>query len=120
MAFRSFRSFSALLALCVLIGTASAVAADPAPRDDTRIVVLSCRMSAPQAEPFTLTLDLGRGEGEDGAGGRYGLTTYRDGFGLWDRDQGRSALVYRLDAQSGRLIRVAPAPQDEGHCDVSR
>jgi hypothetical protein len=104
--------FAAATLLCFATATALA--------DEIDTIRLLCRADnkalAPQ--PLTFSIDTAAKEAtETSSGTRFGVTAYRDGFGLWEPDGGPTALVYRIDRITGRFTRIDKQLRLEGSCE---
>lgn len=108
-----------LLALLPLALTAPALAQDAAAPANAPIRLI-CNANDPGLlpQPLAFSIDLITHQAsETTSGGRYGVTEYRDGLGLWEADSGPGALVYRIDRISGRFARVDKQIRLDGQCE---
>ncbi|NFV78722.1 hypothetical protein [Magnetospirillum aberrantis] len=97
----------------------SLVAATPAAADDGPLR-LSCRADNPALlpAPLAFSIDMAAAKAtETGSGEEYGVTAYRDGFGLWDPAGGPGTVVYRIDRIHGRFMRVDKQIRVDGTCE---
>lgn len=104
---------SALLALLML-------AALPAHAEDSGTLHLSCRADGvgAQSAPLAFTINVATKRAVEAASGaRYGVTTYRDGLGLWDAEAGPGQIAYRIDSTKGRFARFDAAGRVDGTCE---
>lgn len=96
------------------------LAALPALADEAEVLRLVCRADDPAllATPLSFSIDLTAKEAvEAGSGTTYGVTTYRDGLGLWESQTGPGAIVFRIDRVNGRFARVDKQVRLDGACD---
>ena len=106
------RTFLSAALLCSL-------AAAPALAEESGPLRLLCRADNPAllAQPLAFSIDLAtRQAREEASGTKYGVTAYRDGFGLWEQESGPTALVFRIDRLTGRFARV-DTQRLEGVCE---
>ena len=98
-----------------------AAAASPAlAQEDEGIVRLACRADNPAlgADPMAFSIDTRTLEATETVSGKtYGVIKYRDGFGLYDPQIGRSQVVFRIDRVTGRLARVDKQIRMDGSCE---
>lgn len=95
------------------------LAAMPAQAQTADILRLACRATDPaMSPPLSFSIDLAAKDAVETTGGKhYGVTTYRDGLGLYDPAQGPSSVVFRIDRISGRFARVDTQLRWDGTCD---
>lgn len=96
------------------------LAAAPAVADDDGVLRLSCRADNPALlpAPLAFSIDLAAAKAtETGSGEQFGVTAYRDGFGLWDPAGGPGTVIYRIDRVHGRFIRVDKQIRVDGTCE---
>jgi hypothetical protein len=105
-----------LVLIAVLLAATPALA-----QESSSYFRLSCQADDPKLmdKPLLFSFDLSRGEATETASGKlYGVLDYRDGFGLYDPAEGRSAVAFRIDGVKGRFVRVDTPTKIVGTCET--
>ncbi|MBI2241645.1 MAG: hypothetical protein HYU59_12680 [Magnetospirillum gryphiswaldense] len=91
----------------------------PAAAQQSDILRLACKASDPaMSPPLAFSIDLAAKDAVETTNGKhYGVTSYRDGLGLYDPAQGPATVVFRIDRVTGRFARVDTQLRWDGTCE---